>query len=625
MEQAGESVPTRGPAAPDEPAQSPFLKRHWSDWLRARFSDSERFLILCVVAGVLCGLVAVAFHQSIHFTFEAVWGFSHWLDQRGIPWWAIMPWAPPLGGLIVGYCLYRWAPQAAGSGIPQTKAAYYNEFGNISLRLAVWRFLLGTLYIGSGNSLGREGPTVHMCAAIASKLGRSAGLAKARVQAMVPVGIAAGVAAAFNAPISAIIFVFEEILDDFSAKALSGIVVAVVASEAVARSILGDAPILTASLLNTSYGVSWWMLVAIPLGITAAFMGHWFVGGVLWMRGFFKERLKLPAPWNPALGGLLVGLIATGAWFLTRHFDPEQPQHSIFSIGYESLELAFEARLVFGALAVLLVLKFIAVVINYGSNGSGGLFSPTLFFGGMLGGLWGYGLFTLAGGTWENPDQIMGACVLLGMGASFASIIRCPFTSLFIIVEMTGNYSLILPLMAGNILSYGISGQLRTVPIYDAILLQDKVTLRKMPSYQGARDYRNLPVSSIMQHDLITILASETPAEALERLKDPHNQRRGYPVVDDMQSLKLVGMIMHHQLEELLGSSETVGERVKDQTVKHIGPQTSIRDAAMLMVREDFRQLPVLSAKDGKLLGIITLNDIARQQNAMSGQMGRDE
>ncbi len=399
MEPQRQSHQTEGPRAPDSPAESPFQIKDLGDWLRLRFKDSERFFILCAVAGLLCGLAAVGFHYAIHSTFTQIWKLSHLGQPLGIPWWWIMPWIPALGGLAVGLAMHgpgraghnRWALLAAGSGIPQTKAAYFNHFGRIPLSVAIWRFILGTLFVGSGNSLGREGPTVHMCAAIASTVGRAAGLAKRRVQAMVPVGVAAGVAAAFNAPISAIIFVFEEILDDFSAKALSGIVVAVVAAEAVARGLLGEAPILSAKLLEASYGVSWWMLVAIPMGVSAAFLGHGFVGAVLGMRGWVASHLRLPAALKPALGGLLVGWIATGAWFLSAMLQPENPQHSIFSIGYESLELAFEAKLAAGVLAILLVLKFLAVVINYGANGSGGLFSPTLFFGVMLCGLWWIG------------------------------------------------------------------------------------------------------------------------------------------------------------------------------------------------------------------------------------------
>jgi len=195
------------------------------DWMRARFTDGQRFMILCTVAGVLCGLAAVAFHLAIHGLFHWLW---HLAKHSGKYFPAIIGLAPAAGGLAVGIILARFAPNAVGSGIPQTKAAFYNDFGIIKLSDGIWRFVLGTLYVGLGNSLGREGPTVHLCAAIASRLGQAFGLAKVRIQALVPVGMGAGIAAAFNAPLSANTFVFEELLDDFSTKALGGIVIAVV-------------------------------------------------------------------------------------------------------------------------------------------------------------------------------------------------------------------------------------------------------------------------------------------------------------------------------------------------------------------------------------------------------------
>lgn len=623
--------PPPGPAAPDEPAQSPFRDKGLSNWLRTRFSEGQRFLILCLLAGIACGLAAVAIHLSIHTLFEAVWEFSHRFEVFGIPWWLVMPWIPAIAGLIVGVVVQRWAPEAAGSGVPQTKAAFYNEFGNIPLSAAGWRFVLTTLYVGGGNSLGREGPTIHMCAAIASSLGRAFGLAKARVQAMVPVGVAAGIAAAFNAPISAILFVFEEILDDFSSKALAGIVIAVVVAAGIARSLLGEDPILQTHHLGGDYGVHWWMLIAIPMGISAAFLGHGFVGAILGSRRWVGDRARVPDFLKPALGGLLMGIIGTGLYFATGLVG--DPQRSVFSIGYESLELAFESKLAVGAIVMLLVGKLVAVVICYSSRGSGGLFSPTLFFGGMLGALWGllFLEFTNRAGLegFEDPSRLVGACVLLGMGAMFAAILRCPFTSLFIIFEMTGNYSLILPLMAGNILAFSLSGWLRKIPLYNALLIQDRVTLRKMPTYQGARDYRHLPVSTIMHYDLIMVSADESPAEALERLrKDPTQLRRSYPVVEgDHESRRgFLGMVMQHQLEEQVaaGAEIRIGEMVAEQKVRTITPETVIRDAAMTMVKADIRQLPVVSPSDpDRLLGVLTLNDIARQQNAMSGQLGR--
>ncbi|MDF1738216.1 MAG: chloride channel protein [Verrucomicrobiales bacterium] len=625
------AVPGKGPAAPDVPAELPFSERTFGDWLRTRFSEGQRFIILCLLVGLVCGLAAVGIHIAIEGIFHGVWDFSRHWEHLGIPWWLVMPWVPALAGLIVGIAVNRWAPGAVGSGIPQTKASFYNEFGQIPFKTAVWRFLLTSVYVGGGNSLGREGPTVHMCAAIASSMGRSFGLAKFRVQAMVPVGVAAGIAAAFNAPISAILFVFEEILDDFSSKALSGIVIAVVVSEAVARLLLGEDPILQARL-GGQHGVHWWMLVAIPLGLSAAVIGHFFVNSLLGFRHWCAESFKVPEVLKPALGGLLLGVIGTGAYFATGLFG--DPQNSIFSIGYESLELAFESKLVVGAIIILLVAKIIAVVVCYGTKGSGGLFSPTLYFGGMLGALWGLFIVQFCNWTGLNPyedgTRMVGACVLLGMGAMFAAIIRCPFTSLFIIFEMTGNYSLILPLMVGNILAYSVSGWLRKVPIYDAILVQDRVSLRKMPTYQGARDYRHLPVSTIMHYDLISVSASETPAIALERLrKDPSQMRRSYPVVDgEAESRRgFLGMVMQHELEEYLdgGVERTVGELIAGQKVRKITPNTVIRDAAMQMVKEDIRQLPVVSPGDStRILGVLTLNDIARQQNAMSGHLGRE-
>lgn len=619
-----------GPAAPDVPAELPFPRKSFGEWLRNRFPERQRFVILCLIAGALCGLAAVGIHVSIHGLFELVWEAAHAFERFGLPWWTVMPWFPAVAGLIIGLVVNHWAPGAVGSGIPQTKAAYYNEFGRIPLSSAWWRFLLTTIYVGGGNSLGREGPTVHMCAAISSWLGRAAGLAKARAQAMVPVGVAAGIAAAFNAPISAILFVFEEILDDFSTKALSGIVIAVVVAEAIARSLLGEDPILQAHL-GGRYGVHWWMLVAIPMGVSAALIGHGFVGSLLRVRQWCAERWRVPEPLKPALGGLLMGGLATGAFFLTGLFG--DPQSSVFSIGYESLEAAFESRLALGAIAILLAAKFIAVVICYGSKGSGGLFSPTLYLGGMLGGLWGLLVLQFMGAlgleALGGNDRLVGACVLLGMGSMFAAVIRCPFTSLFIIFEMTGNYSLILPLMTGNILAYSIAGWLRKVPIYNAILVQDRVTLRKMPTYQGARDYRHLPVSTIMHYDLYTVSAQATPAQSLERLRrEPARMRRSYPVVrgEPDSRRNFCGIVMHHELEENAGREGlTIGDLIADRRTLTITPETSIREAAMRMVKADIRQLPVVSATEpDRLLGILTLNDIARQQNAMLDQLGRE-
>ncbi|WP_353565414.1 chloride channel protein [Haloferula sargassicola] len=581
--------------------------------MRSKLSDEQRFLVLCVVGGLLCGLAAVAFHLTIHHMFDWLWETAHSQPKPGFI--AMMLGAPTLAGLAVGVGVRFFAPNAAGSGIPQTKAAYYNKGGKISSRTGVWRFFLGALYVGLGNALGREGPTVHISTAITSRIGRWAFRDPTRVQSMAPVGMAAGIAAAFNAPLSALTFVFEELLDNFSMKALGGMVVAVVLAAAVSRTLLGEDPVLTGKIGD--FETSWWMLVALPVGLASGLIGHAFVWGTLTLREFFNERRFLPSWMRPAIGGLACGILGLTAYFITQHMG--DANHSVFSIGYDGLVAAFEDRLTVGILATLLVMKFLTVILNYASGGSGGLFSPTLYFGGMLGGLIGAGLADLQHlGDWipmfPTDDKVIGGCVLLGMGAMFAAVVRCPFTSLIIIFEMTGNYSLILPLMAGNMLAWQIAKKLQPVSIYNALLLQDGVTLRRMPAYRGAQDYRKLPVKVIMSHEPFVIQAGESTASAVKRITKESKRFHAYPVAGPEGELR--GVITLHELEENPDTA-AVSELMEGQRLTSVTIETSIRDAANRMIARDIQQVPVVSAADPrKLLGWLTLNDIARQQNA---------
>ena len=585
--------------------------------MRNRFSDAHRFLILCVLAGFLCGLVAVAFHLAIHHLFEWLWVQAETRDP--LHFCAILLGAPTIAGLAVGLSVRFFAPEAAGSGIPQTKAAYYNKGGKVSGRMGIWRFVLGALYVGLGNSLGREGPTVHISAAISSRIGRWAFRDPARVQSMLPVGMAAGIAAAFNAPLSALTFVFEELLDNFSMKALGGMVVAVVVAAAVSRTMLGEDPVLTARI-SEDYKTSAWMLVALPLGVASGLIGHLFVRSTLNLRGWFRSRKVFPSWLAPAAGGLSCGILGLTAFYLTGQLG--DARSSVFSIGYDSLEAAFGNNLPVKILAILLVMKFLAVVINYASGGSGGLFSPTLFLGGMLGGLIGVGLADLQHlGEWipafPTDTKVIGGCVLLGMGAMFAAVVRCPFTSLIIIFEMTGNYSLILPLMAGNMLAWQIARRLQPVSIYNALLLQDGITLRTLPAYRGAQDYHKLPVQSIMTHEIFTLHASESPSVMLKRITAEDKRFHAYPVLDEDERLK--GVVTHYELEAC-HDEETIASVLGEQNTLTVLPESSIRDAANQMIAKNLQQVPVVSPMDRrKMVGWLTLNDIARQQNAVTG------
>lgn len=570
---------------------------------RLRLNDSRRFLILCIVAGVVCGLIGVSFHLAIATVFNSLWGAYAGL---GLWAWPAMVLTPAAAGLVVGLLLRYVEPNAAGSGIPQTKAAYYQNDGVIRGAEAFWRFVAGTVSVGCGNSLGREGPTVHICSAVCSKIGRIVGLDRLRVQSMVPVGMGAGISAAFNAPISAITFVFEELLDDFSNTALGGILIAVVVAAVVERTILGEHGALQAS--EVEFATSWWMLVCLFLGPAAGFLGNFFVDSLLRLRGRFQQWKQMPSWLKPALGGLGAGMLGVVVLFFT------SGHYGVFSIGYDDLNSALNGELTWLVLLLLLVGKMAATIVCYASGTSGGIFAPVMFIGSMLGGLFGVVLVGLFGAD----ESVAAGAALLGTGAFFAAVIRCPITSILIIFEMTRNYSLILPLMVGNLIAYAVARRLRAVPIYDALLLQDGINLRKLPGYRGDQNWRNLPVETIMTHSVSTVLASLGAAENLERIAQQERRHRAYPIVEP-DSGRVLGMVLHDELERMAAAGQTdpLGSAGAARQLIFLHPGRSISDAANLLLTNDMLQAPVVSPdEDFRLLGIITLNDIARQQNA---------
>lgn len=589
------------------------VRRSLPDLLRHHFTDTQRYLIIWIVTGLACGLAAVAFHKSIDFLFHTFRNFAAETGGGGWKTYLLLALGPAFGGLLTGLLVVYGEPSAAGSGIPRTKAQYYRNFGVMRLREAFYRYVIGTLSVGFGMSLGREGPTVHICSAIASRIGQAFGLAKKRVQAMVPLGMGAGISAAFNTPMAAVFFVFEELLGDFSSKSFFGIFISVVIAAAVQRLLIGEHPAFDIELgvLSTEP----WMLLAVPLGLLSALLGRGFVQSILRVRLFFQNDVRLPAWLRPALGGLGVGLIGVTVALLA------DERLGVFGIGYGDLDDALNGRLeVLAIVGLLLFGKFVATVLAYGSGGSGGLFAPTLFIGGMLGALTGL----LAQPLFGFSSEVVGAMALLGMGAFFAAVIRCPMTSIVIIWEMTGQYALILPLMVGNVLAWLLSSKLQPVPMYDALLLQDKIDLKKMPHYMGDQDWRNLPVSSIMSFDPVTVMSTALPSRTLTRLREDHARHHAYPVLDTQG--KVVAMITHHELEEAAraGREVPIGELCAERALVRLTPEVSIREAARLLVMEDVLQAPVVSSKDaGKLMGILTLHDIARQQNAIDDSIGR--
>src|SRR3569833_646241 len=447
----------------------------YANWLRSVFSrflawisawlvyEWQRLLAVTILAGGLCGLSAVAFHLAIAWLENLMINRANF--AHGYTWifWTIL--SPAAGGLIVGLGLTYWAPAAAGSGIPQVKVAFALRSGLVSLRETVGKFALCAFQIGSGGSLGLEGPTVQICAGVSSLMARAARLSPTNCRRMASVGMAAGIAAAFNAPIAAIAYTLEELIGDLDQTMLSGVIVAAALAAVVEHSILGKTPVFhmpRSYELDAASSLVWYAL----LGFLAAVVSITFTDGLLKVRALFKRWTAVPKWVHPAIGGLATGAMAAIAlyWF---HLN------GIAGDPYRTLELALTGTMPLLFMVVLCVLKLAATVSSYSSGGSGGIFATSLVMGSMLGGAVGYLDVTV----FHHPADSVGAFAVVGMGAVFAGIVRAPMTSILIVFEMTGGYGLVLPLMIANMIAFALARHWRPIPVYDALLMQDGIEL----------------------------------------------------------------------------------------------------------------------------------------------------
>lgn len=457
-------------------------------WLLRRMpTERQRLLAVTILAGGLCGLVAVAFHRCIGWSEALLIESANSAAGHSWIWWTIL--TPALGGLAAGLGLYYFVPAAAGSGIPQVKVAYVRRFGLISIKETVGKFILCVIQIGSGASLGLEGPTVHICAGVSSALARAARLSPINCRRMASVGMAAGIAAAFNAPIAAITFTLEELIGDLDQTMLSGVIVAAalaaVVEHSAQRSMDPVLHIQHSYTLTNSSSLVWYSL----LGLLAALVSVAFTDSLLWLRAQFKRLKSVPKWLQPAIGGAATGALAVLAFELY-HLN------GIAGDPYKTLTLALTGALPVAVMLVLCLLKLASTVCSYASGGAGGIFAPALFMGAMLGGAVGY----IDVAVFHHSTDSIAAFAVVGMGAVFAGIIRAPMTSILIIFEMTGGYGLVLPLMIANMSAFALARHWRHTPIYEALLEQDGIRLphkRKVNDLPRAEADSRSPSSAI--------------------------------------------------------------------------------------------------------------------------------
>lgn len=567
-------------------------------WLRAelRFvpTEAQRLFILTILVGASCGLAAVAFHLAITIAEHAL--IERAFEAPGRSWigWVIV--TPVLGALACGTLLQYAFPNARGSGIPQVKATFAQRGRRMAFRDSVAKFFIGALQIGSGASLGREGPTVQICAGIAQLLGRVVRVSPKSQRRLLPVGAAAGVAAAFNAPIAAVTFTIEEVVGNLDNTVLSGAIVAAALAAVIERSVLGEHPVFEVPRgYGLHHGSS--LLIYVLLGCAAALLAITFTDGLLKVRKFFQGERRLPKWAQPAVGGLVTGVLAVVAvlWLDSR---------GVTGGGYNTLSAALAGKVTLRVMIAVGVMKVVATVFSYGSGGAGGIFAPSLFMGGMLGGALGALDVAVFG---HDAKETVGAFALVGMGAMFSATIRAPITSVLIIIEMTNGYDLILPLMISNMIAFGLAKHLRPVPIYEALLEQDGIHLHDKAVLEALED---MPLAGLYArgNELVTF----SPAmRARDLVRAPFAQDV-YPVLDGCD--RMVGLVTTDELR-MLKDEPDLGLLVNAADIMRppvsVRAQDDVRTAMEAMIQHRLRRIPVLDDED-KLTGFVDEAAIAK-------------
>lgn len=552
--------------------------RRWTEQLKNR--EDQLTVVLSLLIGVLVGLVVVAF---ILLTGRLA---AQMYPAGGAAWRRVV--IPVIGALITGFLLFRYFPDARGSGIPQTKYAIFINDGYISLRTILGKFFLCSASLASGIALGREGPSVQIGAGIASVLGRRFGLSKESVKALVPVGCSAALAAAFNTPIAAVLFSLEEILGDLHAPVLGTVVISSATSWIVLHLLLGDEPLFHVPAYRLIHPLEFGIYAI--LGVVGGLGSVCFVKLLLKLRTLFM-RLPKSTKWiQPVAGGLVVGLLG---WFM-----PE-----VLGVGYDYVEQVLGGDFPLKTVAVLAALKIVATATCYSSGNAGGIFGPSLFIGAMMGGAVG------SVAHWLLPHQTAGpgAYALIGMGTAFAGIVRTPLTSVIMIFELTRDYSIIVPLMISNLISFFISYRLQREPIYEALALQEGVYL---PTGESRHESEDTRVGDVMQSTATLFPADMDVATARHRLAE---MGRNVWLVGELNWL--YGLVTLQNLEEIKNPSSTRLNQVvnPEDRFPYVYPDHPLSLALERMGNAGTDTLPVVSrANRRRVQGVVTMADALR-------------
>lgn len=541
------------------------------------FREDRLFLVLSVFIGIFAGLAVVCFRFTID------WCRIYILGSGAMPSPLRLLLAPALAGLVIAVLVIHVFPLARGSGVNQTKAALYIFNGYIPLRTAIGKFITAALAIGSGQSLGPEDPSLQIGASLASALGRRLQLSRERMRLIAPVGAAAGLAAAFNAPISAVLFVIEEVIGRWTAGILGSVVLSAVSSIVVMRGFLGSEPLFRIPAVQLQRPSE--LIAYCILGVVGGFASVAFAVGI----GSLRSRCRALPAWTqylqPAVAGLLIGLIALlGA-----------PQ--VMGAGYEYIDEAMHGRFTWQFLAILAGLKILSTTLSFVSGTPGGMFAPTLFIGAMLGAAVGGAEHALV----PHLNWSAGTYALVGMGVLFAGFLRAPMTSVFMVLEVSGNYSIIVPVIVANTFAYVISRSLQPAAIFDVLTRQDGLQL---PSMEEQREESILHVEDAMEPPPATVFEADELLATVSQVFDESTEQVCLVRLNPPRW----GIVTRQQIDKLMKEGKgklTLSSASAVQHIPYLHPDHPLDMA--LRYSDPWPMVPVVSRADFRQLeGVVT-------------------
>lgn len=568
------------------------MKRYLEYFLNSRLVIP---IVLAGLVGVVTGLLAVGFIGSIEAIERLSLSLGGNLFRFLGDYWLIL--VPVIGGLIVGPMVIFLAPEAKGHGVPEVLKAIAVHGGRIRPVVVLVKAAASALSIGTGFSVGREGPIVQVGSALGSSLGQYFKFSEIRLKNMIACGAAAGIAAVFNAPIAGVMFASEVILRDFGARALSTVVVAAVASSIISRIFLGEDPAFVTPSYALESPVE--MFFYVLLGLLSALAAIGFIVFLAKTENIF-DKWRFPAWLKPAFGGILIGVL--GLMF---------PQ--ILGSGLKTIEEALHGNMELTLLMMLIVVKILATSLSLGAGSSGGVFAPSLFIGAVLGGAFG----NVLNGIFPETALAPGAYAVVGMASVFAASAHAPVTAVLIVFEMTGDYKIILPMMVSVVLATVISQMFHKESIYTDRLKEKGVDLEFL---HDAKILGSVQVSDVMEKKFEAIPTGLSGKKLMEKILN----RKGKCLFTFESSGKLCGIIKPEKIQETLleeSVAAVVAADIAEPIQEYCLSNEPLSEASRLMMAQGLMEFPVMDPENQtKMVGVLRSENIFKAITSMSAK-----